>query len=129
MYRKMTRLALGAKCGRPARPLSGLCRPPSGTAAHAFGSINRASATEPRPSEVRPRKVRRVRRSWDSWIGSIGLSPRGVTFPSLLSPEGADRLLVWRGAEGLAFVTVVVNFFSLGVPVRRIHGIGMNLPP
>src|SRR5439155_13810504 len=56
MYRKITRLALGAKCGSPGKPP----RPGAAAAPDARGASSDDSVRAPRPNEVRPRKVRRV---------------------------------------------------------------------
>src|SRR5262245_1445379 len=64
MYRKMTRLAFGAKCGNPLTPGG---TPP---AEEGPGSPSHPSATAPRPSAVWPRNARRGREDQD-WERSV----------------------------------------------------------
>src|SRR5579885_2723552 len=64
----MTRLALGAKCGRPARPpvLGSI----AGAAANSAGSSKDARAGMPMPTAVREKKCRRVVSNFHSRRGS-----------------------------------------------------------
>src|SRR5688572_6632372 len=66
----MTRLAFGAKWGRPVKP-------PVGFAAKRFGLKSEASATPPMPVAARPRNWRRVRlRGSGKGMGSSKEGPR-----------------------------------------------------
>src|ERR1041385_3391365 len=70
----MTRLALGAKCGRPEGPFDLSVSSASALKRAGFKSEPRAAA--PMPVAMRPKKCRRVSNSFCSWSGSIEKAQR-----------------------------------------------------